>query len=232
MSNNTLGVLPLSQEEAGAIFAACFPHILAVTHWARTVQAKTHLGMPSLTYNTAVQQAARCAGLCVAASSASCTAAASLHQSTAVCSVSTRHLAALRWTAWSACIRNKGASNTLLQGDPRRSASVQAIVHPAAACSTRWHGVHRPLRFLLCIWCRLCKLVADYANLGREERKGKKYFDPKQRLPPPDALAFDAACIAARASDIARWLVDAELQASYPSKARPDASVHSIANPF
>jgi hypothetical protein len=149
MSNDTLGLLPLLQEEAGAIFAASIPHILAVTHWARTVQAKTYLGMPSLTYNTAVQQAARCAGLCVAASSALWTAAASLHQSTAICLVSTKPVAALRWTAWSACTGNKTPVVTLVRLG--RSASTLAIVRGAAACSTSWHGARRPLRSLLCI---------------------------------------------------------------------------------
>jgi hypothetical protein len=62
--------------------------------------------------------------------------------------------------------------------------------------------------------------VADFLILSKEERRDKKHLGGVKRLPLPQALALDAACLAACAFHIARRLLDAELETSYPSQAR------------
>ena len=82
------------------------------------------------------------------------------------------------------------------------------------------HSLRRLLSLPLCIWPRLCKAVGDYFNLSKEERRASKHIGLVTGLPPPKAIASDAACLAARASDTAHRLLDEELRTLRPSKVR------------
>lgn len=53
-------VLSLSQDNTSAILRACFPHVLPVMVWTYGVQAKVQLGLPTITFITALRAAARC----------------------------------------------------------------------------------------------------------------------------------------------------------------------------
>lgn len=86
------------------------------------------------------------------------------------------------------------------------------------ACVTSWHGAHSLPRLPLCVWPRLCKEVADFINLSKDERRANKHLNAVKRLPQAEALAFDTAHLAACASNIARQLLSAELPMVCPSK--------------
>ena len=61
-------------------------------------------------------------------------------------------------------------------------------------------------------------MVAEFLNLSKEERKASKHLNAVKQLPLPEALAFDAACLAACTSDIARRLLNTDLSMVCPSK--------------
>jgi hypothetical protein len=60
--------------------------------------------------------------------------------------------------------------------------------------------------------------VADFLSLSKEQRRASKPFNAVKRLPLPEALAFEAACLAACASLAARQLLNTELPLVCPSK--------------
>lgn len=106
----------------------------------------------------------------------------------------------------------------------RSTASVLISSHnaslPAQGHQPACQVVQSLVRLSLCIWRRLCQSVADFRNLSKEERTEKKYLGSVKRLPLPEALALDAACLAACASNIARRLMENQLHTFHPSKAR------------
>jgi hypothetical protein len=104
----------------------------------------------------------------------------------------------------------------------QRTASMLGAGHQdsSRARISSQRDVQPPLRFLLCIWLRLCKVVAEYLTLSKEERKAKQHIGPANRLPPPKAIAFHAAHLAARASAAARQLEADEISSSRPSSVR------------
>lgn len=63
-------------------------------------------------------------------------------------------------------------------------------------------------------------MVAEYLTLSKEERKTKQHVGPVNRLPPPKAIAFHAAYLAARTSNAARQLEADEIASSRPSSVR------------